>query len=60
MFRDLFENASLLWLPIAAMLLFLAMFLGVLVRVSRRGRRAQYEHMAHLPLEEDTGRRIDR
>lgn len=60
MFRDLFENVSLTALPIAAMLLFLGIFVAVIVRVSRKARAATYEQMAQLPLQDDPCRRTDR
>lgn len=60
MFRDLFENVSLLSLPIAAMLLFFTIFVGVIVRVSRKARGPGYQRMANLPLDDDSGRRTGR
>lgn len=57
MLRNLFEGVSLLSLPVAAMLLFLAIFLLVLVRVSRRGAKRGYDYMARLPLDGDADRR---
>ena len=60
MFRDLFADLSLTSLPIAAMLLFFAFFLAVLVRVGSKSRNTQYQQMAHLPLDDDSGQRTDR
>ena len=48
-------DGTLTALPLLAMGIFLAMFVAVLVRVSQRSRRPQYEHMASLPLEDDSG-----
>jgi hypothetical protein len=45
-------------LPVTAMLLFLAFFVGVLVRVLRRG-RAAYQPMASLPLHDAENRRAE-
>ena len=57
MFKDFFGLAetSLFTLPQLAMCIFLAMFIGVVVRVCQRTRRPQYDRMAQLPLNDDTG-----
>lgn len=60
MLREWLTGSALLDLPIAAMLLFLLMFLGVVWRVSARHRRATYRQMAELPLADDTVRRVCR
>ena len=54
MLRNLLDATADLRLPILAMLIFLAMFLAVLVRVLQRARAAGYQHMASLPLDDDT------
>lgn len=41
------------WLPALAMLLFLAVFLGALAWVSRRGSAEFYERLQNLPLDEE-------
>ncbi len=53
MLREWMTGAVLLDLPIAAMLLFLAMFGLVLWRVSTRRRSDDYRQMACLPLAND-------
>ena len=58
MFRAFFytaADASLAILPVLALCIFLAMFVGVLIRVCQRERRPQYDHMAALPLDDDSG-----
>lgn len=61
MFRELLNATSLFDLPLLAMCLFVAMFLGVLVHVAQRRRRPQFDHMSTLPLDADTGdRRTER
>ena len=57
MLKGIFSSTSLFDLPVLAMGIFVAMFLAVLVRVSQRARRPQYDHMATLPLDDDTGER---
>ena len=53
MLRELFQGSSLLDLPVIAMLVFLAIFLGVLVWVLRRTRTPHFERMAALPLDDE-------
>lgn len=53
MFKQFYENASLLELPVLAMLLFAFTFLVVLVRVLGK-RKAWHDHVASLPLDDDT------
>jgi hypothetical protein len=63
MLRELMAHAPILNLPIVAMLMFLAMFLLVLLRVSRRARLPAYREIASLPLADDGDamqRRADR
>lgn len=54
MFRDLIEGSQVLDLPVLAMLFFFAVFTAVLVRVMSRRRRAHYDRMSQLPLEDGT------
>lgn len=51
MLREFLSRITLTDLPVVAMLLFLAMFVGVLVRVLWRG-AAAYRQVAALPLED--------
>ena len=53
MWKQLFDNAELLDLPVKVMLFFFAVFLAVLVRVTSRRRAQHYRDMAHLPLDEE-------
>lgn len=57
MLREWMSGASLLDLPVVAMCLFLFFFLAVLWRVTRRDRAQGYEHMASLPLQDDSSDR---
>lgn len=54
MLRDLFGSNPDFLIPVLGMLIFLAIFLAVLVRVSQRARAPEYQHMASLPLDDDT------
>jgi len=58
MFQYLFGNNGLLDLPILGMLFFIAVFVVVLVRVLSRSRKAHYDRMAQLPLEEGNHPRV--
>ena len=58
MLRDLVISIPPSVLPVTAMLLFLALFAGVLVRVLSRG-RAAYQPMASLPLHDAEPRRAE-
>jgi cbb3-type cytochrome oxidase subunit 3 len=60
MFHELAQHLSMTSLSIVAMLLFLVMFTGAVVWACRRSRTANYQHMANLPLDDDSGRRTDR
>ena len=60
MLRGFLDGASVLHLPVVVMVLFLAFFLAVVWRVTRRSRRATYHQMARLPLDGDAGERIHR
>lgn len=55
MWRALFESAEWLHLPIIVMIGFVLMFVGVIVRVVRHGRRGGYDEVSRLPLEDDLG-----
>ena len=52
MWRELFSGGGLFILPVIAMVLFLAIFITVILRVCQRSRRAEYERMASLPLDD--------
>jgi hypothetical protein len=52
MIREFLAGKALLDLPIVAMLLFLLLFLGVLLRVASRARSESYRRMALLPLDD--------
>lgn len=54
MWRELFTGGSLFDLPLIAMVLFLAIFVTVVLRVLQRSRRPEYDRMASLPLDDDT------
>ena len=58
MLREFLSEVSLLHLPIAAMLLFLFLFVAVVWRVSRRSRASTYREMAQLPLDDRTERTL--
>lgn len=53
MFTSLVDAVSWFHLPMIATGIFVAMFLVVLLRVSQRARRAEYDRMASLPLDDD-------
>lgn len=53
MLRKFLEGITLTDLPVVAMLLFLAIFLAVIVRVFQRARFAEYDRMSNLPLQDD-------
>jgi len=54
MFQQFFAGNRFLFLPLLAMGLFLAVFIGILVRLIAKGRgRGTYDSIASLPLEED-------
>jgi cbb3-type cytochrome oxidase subunit 3 len=59
MLREYLSNLSLLGLPVAAMLLFLSLFVAVLWRVSRKARAPEYARMAQLPLEKPARRPVE-
>jgi hypothetical protein len=52
MYRDLLANSSLLVLPLAALVLFLCVFAGVVVRTLAT-KRELVDEAAALPLSED-------
>ena len=54
MYRDFFVRSPLLALPVAAMGLFLVVFLGVVARAFSRRRGADYALAASLPLTDDS------
>jgi len=53
MLREFLSRTSLFDLPVVAMLLFLAIFAVVLLRVARRGAAAEYRRMSTMPLLDD-------
>jgi hypothetical protein len=53
MYKDLLCQTPLLYLPIAAMLIFMAVFVAVLIRTMSR-RASAYSENAALPLCEET------
>ena len=57
MLKGLLDSSSLFDLPVLATCIFVAMFMAVLVRVCQRARRPQYDHMAELPLLDDSDAR---
>ena len=57
MLREFLSHISLTDLPVFAMVLFLAMFLAVLLRVSQRARHPEYQRMSTLPLQDDANER---
>jgi hypothetical protein len=58
MYREFFARSPLLGLPILSLVIFLAIFGAVLVRVWLLGRRGpQLELLARMPLEDGTEER---
>lgn len=53
MLREFLSGILLTDLPVVSMVLFLAFFLTVIVRVCQRSRRQDYDRMSHLPLGDD-------
>lgn len=53
MWRALFEGMDLHLFPVVGMLLFLAIFAAVLLRIARRDREGTYQRMAAMPLRDD-------
>jgi len=51
MHKDLLAHTPLLAMPIAAMLIFLAVFLAVVLHTIVQGRRA-YDDVARIPVDE--------
>lgn len=49
---DIMGHLNLTTYPILALVLFLAVFVGVCVRTFRRGRSPEFRHAASLPLED--------
>ncbi len=52
MFKELFLNSDVLNLPVISMLIFLAVFVGMLFWVLAKKRKPHYDHMAALPLDD--------
>ena len=59
MLRQFLGQLELHRLPIVAMGIFLLLFVGVLVRVLRRGRATTWRRLAQLPLDDPATVRID-
>ncbi len=57
MLRQWLSGTPLTALPVVGMCLFLVFFLLVLLRVSRRSRKATYDRMAALPLQDEPAER---
>ncbi len=51
MYREFFVNSPVLALPVLSLMLFIAVFAGIVVRTMRR-RPAAYEAAAALPLDD--------
>lgn len=54
MFQQLAESVTLYHLPLLATGIFIAFFAAVLIRVSQKERRSEYDRMATLPLDHDS------
>ena len=52
MFRKLFEDSTLLDVPVVTMLFFFGVFVTVLIWVLRRSRSAHFDRMSKLPLDD--------
>ena len=52
MFQELLRSSNLLSLPVIAMFMFMAVFVGVIVFVFRRSRRAKYRQISMVPLDD--------
>lgn len=52
MWKSFYAGNELLGLPLVTMFLFIAIFAGVVWRVTRPSRRAELEHEAMLPLDD--------
>lgn len=52
MFREIFMRSPVLALPIVALLIFIVVFAAVIVRTMNGRRRAHFEALARLPLDE--------
>lgn len=50
---DIVSSLGLSTFPILGMLLFLSVFIGILINVTRRHRRAELDAAAYLPLADD-------
>lgn len=50
---ELMSNMDMTFWPQVALVLFMAIFAGVLVRVFSRKRTAEYERAARIPLEDE-------
>lgn len=54
MYHEFFTGHGVLMLPILAMLLFAATFLGAVIWTVSRGRSLEYQALASLPLDLDS------
>jgi cbb3-type cytochrome oxidase subunit 3 len=50
---DIMSHAGLSGYAVVAMILFMLAFIAIVIRTAQRSRRDEYEHAAHLPLEDD-------
>lgn len=55
MLKEWFEGSAILGVPVVVMFFFIAVFVGVVIWVLSR-RRSDYEHVSHLPLDDDHDR----
>ncbi len=54
MYRELMSHSTLLALPILALVLFIAVFTGIVIRTYRK-RAGDYDDLAQLPLGTEDG-----
>ena len=52
MYREFFRHSTVLSLPMAAMMLFIAAFVAVVIYASRRRATTEFNHMAARPLDD--------
>ena len=57
MYRTFYEDMPYPWLPVVVMLAFVGVFAAVLIRTFVFRRRADFDPMASLPLQDDEVRR---
>jgi cbb3-type cytochrome oxidase subunit 3 len=54
MYRELMSHSTLLALPLLALVLFICVFFGIVLRTYRK-RAAEYDDLARLPLATEEG-----